>query len=94
MHQVQADSISYEFALQQAKINNDTNALAILNLLIPNTYNQNFKTLIQQRKILKKYKGSTYQTEVMNDLKWCVLKSPEHSILELLNIPKRGKELD
>ncbi|MEM8890829.1 MAG: alpha/beta hydrolase [Bacteroidota bacterium] len=94
VHQQKADSISYEYCLKKAEEYGDKEALKILNKMDATLYSSSRELLSQQREILQKYKGSSYQEGVRDELKQCVLQSPEMSILEVLTYQSRGREMD
>ncbi|MEL6252276.1 MAG: hypothetical protein AAFR87_09730 [Bacteroidota bacterium] len=59
-----------------------------------NLYSGSRELLSEQREILQKFKGSTYQEGVRDELKQCVFQSPEMSILEGLTYQSIGRDLD
>ena len=94
VHQQKGDSISHSYSLEQAKKANDQEDIKSLEGMKANRYNRKPEQLKLQRSILKKYKGSHFKEGVMTDLRNCVLKSPEMSVLELLTYQSQGAEMD
>lgn len=94
VHQQKADSISYAYCLQKAKEANDKDALEVLGGMNANLYSSSRELLAQQRELLQKYKGSSYKEGIRDELKQCVLHSPEMSILEILTYTSKGREMD
>ncbi|MEM6800347.1 MAG: alpha/beta hydrolase [Bacteroidota bacterium] len=94
VHQQKGDSISYAYSLEKAKEAHAQADVETLSEMKANSYSRKADQLKLQRNILKKYKGSHVKEGVMTDLRNCVLKSPEMSVLELLSYRREGAEMD
>lgn len=89
-----ADSISCSYALEKARENRNNEAIVFLESIQNTPYWLQYDTLIKQRNYLKEFGGRIHNESAVNEMKKCVLRSPEHSISELLSIPKEAKKID
>jgi len=94
VHEQRGDEISYQYALDKAREEKDETAVSDLLELNPENYTKTREHLSLQRKYLKKFGGSSHKPEIMDELKACVLKSPEMSMLELFRYQSKGNKLD
>lgn len=94
VHEVRGDKISYQYTLDKAKEAKNQDVVDELLELNPDSYSRNREQLMLQRKYLKQFGGSSHDPEVMDKLKYCVLRSPEMSLTEIFRYQSKGRDLD
>lgn len=94
VHEQRGDKISYQYTLDKAREKQDEEAITDLLELNPDSYSKTREHLHLQRKYLKQFGGSSHKPGIMDELKACVLKSPEMNVLELFSYQSKGQALD